>query len=209
MIKINKKMAKTSGSTRTTPKGPKAGIEGKDTNYKGSIRNVGGIRDIKDDTARLAVQRAVSEFAKQYGLPTREVKIADLQGVYGIGGASGIYLNRRFYNNPASILAAKAASYKSGWSVPTTAPLRHTVIHELAHSAWQSGRRANAKLTKGIQALWTRYKAEVRSGKNPIGKYATSNIDEFWAEGITQATIGRKQTYYSRKLKALLKKYGQ
>lgn len=60
----------------------------------------------------------------------------------------------------------------------------------------------------GIRALYQRYKAEVRAGRNPIGKYATSNIDEFWAEGITQATIGRKQSYYSRQLKKLLKKYG-
>lgn len=202
-------MAKTRGSTRQP--GPTGGTEGKDTNYKGPIKQIGGIADIKDDRARLAVQRAVSQFTKQYGLPTREVKTAILSpNVFGIGGQIGVILNRKFYDDAAKLIEYKQRGYKSGWAVPTTSPLKHTVIHELAHAAWQSGRvNANKKLTEGIKKLHTRYLAEVRKGKNPIGQYATSNIDEFWAEGITQATIGRKQSYYSRRLKQLLKKYGK
>lgn len=201
-------MAKTRGGVRTP--GVKGGVEGKDTNYKGKISQLGGIRDIADPVARKAVQSAVSQYTRLYGLPTREVKTAILSGnVYGIGGQGQVVLNRQFYNNSERLLRYKREGYASGWSVPTTSPLKHTVIHELAHASWQSGRAgANKKLTAGIQALYQRYKAEVRSGKNPIGKYATSNIDEFWAEGITQATIGKKKTYYSIRLKKLLKKYG-
>lgn len=203
-------MAKTSGSTRKPPPG---GIEGKDnpTNYKGKITQVAGIRDIKDERARLQVQRAVSEFEKQYGLPTQNVKIATLDGgVVGLGGQDTVILNRQFYDNSDKLIKAKRAAYESKWSVPTTSPLRHTVIHELAHAQWQSGRPGVPKgLTAGIQKLYERYRAEVRKGNNPIGKYATSNIDEFWAEGITQATIGKKQSYYSTRLKKLLKKFGR
>lgn len=203
-------MAKTSGSTRTRTPGIKGGVEGKDTNYKGKVQSIGGIRDITDPTARAAVQRAVSQYAKAYGLPTREVKTAILSGdVYGIGGANRVVLNRSFYNNSERLIKYKREGYKSGWSVPTTSPLKHTVIHELAHASWQYGRPGqNKRLTDGITRLYERYRADVRRGKNPIGKYASSNINEFWAEGITQATIGRKQSYYSRQLKKLLKKYG-
>lgn len=201
-------MAKTRGGTRNP--GVKGGVEGKDTNYKGQIKDLGGIADIKDRRSRLAVQRAVSQYTKEYGLPTREVKTAILSGdVYGIGGNGRVVLNRQFYNNSERLLKYKREGYASGWSVRTTSPLKHTVIHELAHASWQSsGVGANRKLTDGIRALYARYRAEVRRGRNPIGKYAASNIDEFWAEGITQATIGSKQTYYSRQLKKLLKKYG-
>lgn len=201
-------MAKTRGSTRTP--GVKGGVEGKDTNYKGKIKDIGGIADISDRRSRLAVQRAVSQYANLYGLPTREVKTAILSGdVYGIGGKDRVILNRQFYNNSARLIKYKREGYASGWSVPTTSPLKHTVIHELAHASWQSGRAGvNKKLSQGIQALYQRYRADVRRGKNPIGKYASSNIDEFWAEGITQAAIGRKQSYYSTRLKNLLKKYG-
>ena len=200
-------MAKTSGSTRP----PKGGIEGNDTNYKGKIENIAGIRDIKDERSRQQVQRAVSEFEKQYGLPTQNVKIATLSpGVVGIGGLDTVVLNRRFYNDADRLIKAKRSAYESKWSVPTTSPLRHTVIHELAHAQWQSGRSGTPKgLTEGIQKLYARYRADVKKGNNPIGKYATSNIDEFWAEGITQATIGKKQSYYSTRLKKLLKKYGR
>jgi len=202
-------MAKTSGRTRP----PAGGIEGKDriTTYKGKINNLAGIRDIKDERSRLQVQRAISEFERQYGLPTQNVNIATLDGgVVGLGGQDTVILNRQYYDNAAKLIKAKRSAYKSGWSVPTTTPIRHTVIHELAHAQWQSGRPGTPKgLTDGINKLYKRFRAEVRTGKNPLGEYATSNVDEFWAEGITQATIGTKQTYYSRRLKALLKKYGK
>lgn len=203
-------MAKTSGSTRTTSPGPKGGTEGRDTNYKGSIKSIGGIADIKDTRSRLAVQRAVSQYSAQYGLPTREVKTAILSGgVFGIGGKDSVILNRQYYDNAEKLIALKQKGYASGWSVKTTSPLKHTVIHELAHASWQSSRvDANPRLTAGIKALYKRYQADVRRGVNPIGKYAASNIDEFWAEGITQGTIGRKQSYYSTRLRRLLKKYG-
>lgn len=204
-------MAKTRGGVRNP--GPKGGTEGandRNTTYKGSIKELGGIRDIKDPVARRAVQEAVRQYSNTYGLPTREVKTAILSGVIGIGGDGRIVLNRQYYNNAERLLKLKREAYKSGWSVPTNSPLRHTVIHELAHASWQSSRvGANPKLTAGIRALYQRYKADVRRGKNPIGKYAASNIDEFWAEGITQATIGKKQSYYSRQLKRLLRKYGK
>lgn len=203
-------MAKTSGTTRTRNPGVKGGTEGKDTNYKGKVKDLGGIADISDRRSRLAVQRAVSQYANLYGLPTREVKTAILSGdVYGIGGRDRVVLNRQFYNNSARLIKYKRDGYASGWSFKTTSPLKHTVIHELAHASWQSGRvGANKSLTAGVTALYRRYQADVRRGKNPIGKYAASNIDEFWAEGITQATIGSKQSYYSTRLKKLLKRYG-
>jgi hypothetical protein len=201
-------MAKTRGGTRNP--GVSGGTEGKDTNYRGKISKIGGISDITDDRSRLAVQRAVSQYQAQYGLPTREVKTAILDaGVYGIGGKDRVVLNRQFYNDSAKLIALKKKGYASGWSVKTTSPLKHTVIHELAHASWQSERAgANPKLSAGVRALYKRYQADVRAGRNPIGKYASSNIDEFWAEGITQATIGTKQSYYSVRLKKLLKKYG-
>lgn len=204
-------MAKTSGSTRTKSPGAKGGVEGKDTNYKGKIKAVGGIRDIEDNVARRAVQSAVSQFYNDYGLPTRNVKTAILDySVVGIGGAGGITLNRQYYNDAKKLMAAKKSAYASKWSVRTNSPLRHTVIHELAHAHWQDGRsNLSPKLTEGIRALYKRFKVGVRRGQNPIGTYAASNINEFWAEGITQATIGTKQSYYSVRLKKLLKRYGR
>lgn len=203
-------MAKTRGGTRNP--GPRGGVEGsndRNTTYKGKIKALGGIRDITDPVSRRAVQDAVRQYSKTYGLPTREVKTAILSGAIGIGGDGQITLNRQYYNNSKRLIKLKKEAYKSGWAVPTNSPLRHTVIHELAHASWQSSRvRANPKLSAGIRALYRRYRAEVRAGRNPIGKYASSNIDEFWAEGITQATIGKKQSYYSTRLKKLLKKYG-
>lgn len=48
--------------------------------------------------------------------------------------------------------------------------------------------------------------AELRNKKSGYGKYAETNVSEFWAETVTKAIHG-KSDKYTKKVKEICKKY--
>lgn len=97
-------------------------------------------------------------------------------------------------------------NYKSGWSTTTNKPVAHTVTHELAHATWNAHMTsANHKAAgKDVEALYKKWGKDTK--KKGYGKYAETNVSEFWAETVTKAVHG-KPDKYTRAVKAIVKKY--
>lgn len=178
-----------------------------DSTYKGRIRNVESLINMKDPAMYKATKEAISNFAAKLGIPERNVKLADLDGnVMGIGAKGSVYLNKKYFNKSAKdFQKVMASNYKSGHMTKTNKPLAHVANHELAHAAWTSDLRTPKAIAAGkeIGRLW---KSFTKSGGRGYGSYAGKNIDEFWAEASTKAAHG-KADKYSKAVKAIYKKY--
>lgn len=181
---------------------------GKDTTYKGQIKNVESIVHMKDPALYKATKEAISNFSAKLGVPERNIKLADLSGnVMGIGTKGEVYLNKKYFNKSAKDFKNNMQkNYDAGHLTKTNKPLAHVVTHEMAHAAWSS----NSATPKGIAAgkeIGAMYKSWSKSGGKGYGKYAKSNIDEFWAEVSTKAAHG-KADKWTKQAKNIYKKYG-
>lgn len=179
----------------------------RDTTYKGQIKDVESLIKMKDPAMYKAAKQAISNFAAKLGIPEKNVKLAKLSGnVMGIGGDGEVYLNKKYFNMPAKKFAdVIKQNYQSGHLTKTNKPLAHVINHELAHASWNTGSTsAKAKAAgKEIKALYNQFK---RKGGSGYGKYAKSNVDEFWAEVSTKAAHGTSDRY-TQKAKQIYKKY--
>lgn len=181
--------------------------------YKGKITNVGPLVEMTDPQMYKATKQAISRYHAVLGVRQREVKLADFPGAYGVHVTSGdgkskaVYLNRSHFNQGAKRVASDhAANYTSGWSTHTNKPIAHTVTHELAHATWNehlsgTNQRAAGKEIRTLYHSWMNDKK-----KSGYGKYARTNVSEFWAETVTKAVHG-KSDKYTRRVKAICKKY--
>ena len=141
------------------------------------------------------------------------MKLADLPaGTYGVhvtanGKSDGVYLNKAHFNQSRSAIeASHRKGYASGWSTKTNKPIAHTVTHELAHATWNqhmTGAKQKAA-GKEINKLYTQWRKDKK--KSGYGKYAATNVSEFWAETVTKAIHG-KSDKYTTAVKNIAKKY--
>ena len=186
--------------------GKTGGLEG-DSTYRGSIKNVESLVHMKDAAMYKATKEAISNFAAKLGVPERNVKLADLEGqVMGIGSKGQVYLNKAYFNQTAAQMkSTMAKNYQGGHLTLTNKPLAHTVTHELAHAAWTSDLKG-AKFQAAGKEIKSLYKSWSKSSKTGYGKYASANVDEFWAEVSTKAAHG-KSDRYTKAAKAIYKKY--
>lgn len=202
-------MAKGSGSTRG-----KAGTADNGGDYKGTIKNVETLKNIKNAKLYNDMKEAISRYHSALGVRQREVKLADLGGnVYGVhvtadGNSEAVYLNKKYFKNATSqaVAATHAANYKTGWSTQTNKPVMHTITHELAHATWNNALTgANQKAAgKEITALYRQWKDD--KNKKGYGKYARTNVNEFWSETVTKAIHGTSDKY-TKAVKDIAKKY--
>ena len=201
-------MSKSSGGI-----GSHGGLNPGDGNYKGSVRNVESLKNIKQRQVYNEVGSAISRYHAVLGVRQREIKLADLsKGTLGVhvtsdGKSEGIYLNKKYFNQTKrDIVKSTMEGYKSGWHTKTNKPMAHTVTHELAHATWNSHftgekyKRAGQEI-KTLSARWLRDRK-----KTGYGKYASTNLDEFWAETVTKAVHG-KSDYYTNAVKKIIKRY--
>lgn len=88
----------------------------------------------------------------------------------------------------------------------TNKAVAHTVTHELAHATWNANMTgANQKAAgKEVNKLFKSWKKDNK--KSGYGKYAETNVSEFWAETVTKAIHG-KSDKYTKKVKEICKKY--
>lgn len=189
-----------------------------DSSYKGSIKNVEDLKNIKDRKLYNEMKAAISRFYKEMGLEEKNVKLADMsKSVYGVqatnvvtGKSEGVYLNKKYFKNAtAKQIADKiSAEYKSGWSTKTNKPVAHVMTHELAHTVWNTTLKGPKYkgATKEIQKVYNAWKKDKNKGALGYGKYSQKNINEFWAETITKAIHG-KADKYTKALKKIAKKY--
>lgn len=206
-------MAKTSGGNRGTT-GKKGGLGAGDANYKGRVSNARSLSNINNRELYGDVTSAISRYHSVLGVRQQEVKLATLpDGVGGVhitanGKSKNIFLNSRVFENGTRKSVADWAkeAYKAGHLTKTNRPVAHIVTHELAHATWNSHLKgANHKAASmEIRRLYNSWKKD--KSKSGYGRYAKTNVDEFWAETITKSVIGTNDKY-SRKVKAIVKKY--
>jgi len=178
-----------------------------------------GLSSIADPKLRKEVQEAISRFSTVFGgVPERVVKVVDLAADFGAqfadsfavqaeGGVNswyyrGIFINRAYTDNPKEFRARVREQYDLGWFSPTTKPVRHIIIHELAHAKWSSQKNSrNArKAAPEISKLYRQWRREKRPG---WGNYARVNRNEFVAEALTKHAMGSRDRY-TRKLMKIL-----
>jgi hypothetical protein len=198
-------MAKTSGSVRGASKS--GGREGSDSNYSGKQANIGSLKEIKDRSLQKDLQQGISKFESRLGVRTN-VRLADAYGVHvTIGGKSaGVYLDRKSFQSKEQVIKAKKKAYDTGFSNRTNKPTQHTVVHELSHSLWTS-HHSGSKHIKAGDEISKLYKTFKKDNPKSWGSYGKTNINEFFAEGITKGILG-KPDKYTKSLIKIAKKYG-
>ena len=193
--------------------GTRGGMQPGDSSYKGKITGVEDLVKMKDPQMYKDTKAAISRYHSVMGVRQRDVKLANLSaGTLGVhqtlnGKSNAVYLNKQYFNKgKKSVDATTRKGYDSGWHTKTNKPTAHTVTHELAHATWNehmTGAKQKAA-GKEINKLYTQWRKDKK--KSGYGKYAETNVSEFWAETVTKAVHG-KADKYTRKVKAIAKKY--
>lgn len=186
----------------------------------GSIKNPESLKNIPDAKLYRETMAAISRFHSALGVREREIKLADLDGAFGVhlttleGKSAGIFLDKQTFSQTAKEVAAqKQKLYDENWSTRTNKPVAHTVTHELAHATWNSHLKgANQRAAgKEIRALYKQFRADVNGNViipelKDYGRYSRSNVNEWFAETVTKAVHG-KADRYTVGLKTIIKKY--
>ena len=204
-------MAKTSGSSTSRGNG---GLPQGDSSYKGKIGKLEPLSNISSPQVYKAVKESISRYHSVLGVRQKDIKLGSLSagvgGVHvttGTGQSKQVVLNKKLFNGSKKEIEGWAnAGYKSGHLTKTNKPVAHIVTHELAHATWNSNLSSpNAKAAgKNINSLYKKWRQD--KGKSGYGKYATTNVSEFWAEVSTKAVHG-KGDKYTRQVKGIIKKY--
>lgn len=182
--------------------------------FGGGFSNVESLKNIKDPQLYKAVKQAISRYHSAMGVQQKNIKLADLEaGVLGVhvtggGQSEAIYLNKALFKTGSvkSITQTMQKDYKGGWATKTNKPVAHTVTHELAHATWNSHLVGTKYKAAGqeIKALYKKWSKDSR--KSGYGKYAKTNVNEFFAETVTKAIHG-KSDKYTKKVKSIVKDY--
>lgn len=168
---------------------------------------------MKDPQMYKETKDAISRYHAVMGVRQRNVKLADMaSGTLGVhstvgGKSEAIYLNKKYFNQGKKAVEEKTmAGYQSGWHTKTNKPTAHTVTHELAHATWNSHlTSANARAAGvEIESMYKKWKKD--RGKRGYGKYARTNVNEFWAETSTKAVHGTADKY-TIAAKGIVKRY--
>ncbi len=140
--------------------------------------------------------------------------LANLPGAYGVhvtsaadGKSIGVYLDKKTFKNGTtkSITTIKNRAYKSKFLTKTNKPVQHTIIHELGHATWNSHLKS-AKAVRAGTEIKSMFKTFKKEKPKAYGRYAYSNVNEFWAEVTAKAVLGRADKY-TRFLKKTIKKH--
>ena len=192
------------------------GLMGGDSNYKGKILSVESLVNIQNPEVYKSVKETISRFHSVLGVRQKNVMLAELpSNIGGVhltvdGKSEGVYLNKSIYKpstaSKKTIADWVKSGYNSGHTTQTNKPVAHILTHELAHATWNNhliGKRQQAA-SKEITAL---YKAWARDkSKKGYGRYAATNVNEFFAETATKAVHGTADKYTTQ-LKRIIKKY--
>ncbi len=179
------------------------------------VSNVEGLVHMRDPELYKEVKEAISRYEAVMGVRQKNIKLADLSDSRVVathrtdlnGKSVGIYLNKKYFNQPKSEFVRMIQSdYKYGMLTVTNRPGAHSLTHELAHATWNNRlsspkAKAAGKEIARLYSLWSK-----DTYKKNYGEYATQNINEFWAETVTKAVHGTHDRY-TKAIKAIAKKY--
>lgn len=177
------------------------------------LSSASSISSMKNRDMEKQINRAISRYEKVMGVRERQVKLANLSNAYGVTyinnkGSHGIYLDKKRFDVPKKQFEAnyKKKNYETGFKNITNRAAQHTVTHELAHATWTSSyssakHKAAGKEISSLYKTWSK-----DSKKKGYGRYATKNVDEFWAEVVTKGVHGNSDKY-TKKAIGIAKKY--
>lgn len=193
--------------------GNRGGMQFGDSSYKGRIDGVESLVHIKDAQVYKATKSAISRYHSVLGVRERAVRLADLSketaGVHLTvsGESKGVFLNKKIFNQSyKEVIKKTEKGYNSGWSTRTNKPIAHTVTHELAHATWNTDLKGVKQRAAGKEIIKT-YRAWVKDkNKKGYGKYAHTNVNEWFAETVTRAVHGEADKY-TRGIKDIVRRY--
>lgn len=206
-------MAKTSGSNKPPASG---GLKEGDSNYKGKVGKLEPLASIKDPQVYKSVKESISRFHSVLGVRQKDIKIATMEaGIGGVhitqgGQSKQVVLNKQVFNgkntSKQSVENWAKTGYNSGHLTKTNKPVAHIITHELAHATWnQHLTTPNAKAaSSSVNSLYKKWYKD--KGASGYGKYAKTNVSEFWAEVCTKAVHG-KADKYTKGAKSIIQKY--
>jgi|694.fasta_scaffold23711_9 hypothetical protein len=178
---------------------------------------------IPDPSLRKEVQSAISRYVSIFGsLPERQIKVADftvalapgpMQNTLALqfqGGKRslnirGIFLNKAVWKNNKETTRIVKELMDDGILSKTPRPVRHAIIHELAHARWQEfnasrkARRARPEMTK----VFRQFKLQRREG---WGSLARQDVGEFFAEAMAKHASGAPDRY-TKKVMRIVEKH--
>lgn len=190
-----------------------------------------GISEMKNKDTAKSLMKAVTKVYKTLGLRTTDIRLANLDGAYGVtyltsndGGKDKVFLDAKFFDRPKSVVAKEYAKHnytlRNGVSFKheTSSPVQHTMTHELGHTFWNHWATDPKSIAMGKE-LRKVYK-EFKKDKNTSyrGSYGRSSVDEFLAEMVavavhpkvaytrSGATKGYDEKYVTE-VKRIIKKY--
>lgn len=213
-------MGRNSGGTNNYAKGQTTAIAVNSNGRKLSTAQVqkmtqsaSGLGSMQHRDMEKQINRAISRYEAVMGIRERNIKLADINGAYGVtyigpNGSQGIFLNRSLFDRSKKDFetAYKRENYDTGFKNLTNRAAQHTVTHELAHATWSSSYKQPKHLAAGkeIQSLYKKWRSDTK--KKGYGSYGTKNVDEFWAEVITKGIHG-KSDKYTKKAISIAKNY--
>lgn len=154
------------------------------------------------------LRRGISRYEKVMGLRERSIRVADLDGAYGLtwinsDGSQGILLDKKAFSGKRKDVEAryKKQNYETGFKNVTNRAIQHTITHELAHATWTSSYKGANQVAAGkeIRYLYKQWSADTK--KTGYGSYGKSNVDEFWAEVVTKGIHGKSDKYTRKAIK--------
>lgn len=154
------------------------------------------------------LRRGISRYEKVMGVRERSIRVADLDGAYGLtwinsDGSQGILLDKKAFSGKRKDVEAryKKQNYETGFKNVTNRAIQHTITHELAHATWTSSYKGANQVAAGkeIRHLYKQWSADTK--KKGYGSYGKSNVDEFWAEVVTKGIHGKSDKYTRKAIK--------
>lgn len=208
-------MGRGSGGTKGGPSGsskpwvtlvPQKGMSfvGASSKWK----NAKELSSIKDKAVYKEVMDGIAKFNAIFGMSNDQKNImlgrldqwtAGTAYSYTNGKFKGILLNQTVFNKPlAEVVKTRQYAYSMGFSVRTSHPAQHTVVHELGHSLWNGKWTTSTDKVK-MQNLFNdfrkAYPTTADRKKAGWGDYAASKVNEFFAEGIAKHILGKPDKY--------------
>lgn len=213
-------MGRNSGGSNNYAKGSSTPIAVNSNGRKLTQKQVGKMLTTATSTGGMKnrdmekqINRAISRYEKVMGVRERHVRLADIDGAYGVtyigaNGSQGIYLSRKHFDTSKRKFEAtyKKSNYDNGFKNVTNRAAQHTVTHELAHATWTSSYTSAKHKAAGkeISSLYQKWSKDKK--KKGYGTYGKTNVDEFWAEVVTKGIHG-KSDKYTKKAIGIAKKY--
>lgn len=193
--------------------GRKGGFGEGETGKNVNPTSLESLTKIKDKAVYSTVKEAISRYETSLGVRQRDVVIGKLPaGVGGVhitanGKSQQIVLNKGIFNKDLKSIEGWAKKgYSSGHLTKTNKPAAHIVTHELAHATWNKNMTSSKAQAAGkeIKALYKKWSNDTK--KTGYGKYAKTNVNEFFAEVATKAVRGSSDKY-TKAVKGIVKKY--